>query len=110
MIAKIEAGTRRVDTLELARLSSVLGMPPTHFPRRPPAVVSRRTELVDDPATEAARRSHRLEAALATWLDDVRQLVELRELAPLVPEKFHGAAENAETARDARASPNILLL
>ncbi|MEU8206201.1 XRE family transcriptional regulator [Streptosporangium sp. NPDC049046] len=101
MIAKIEAGTRRVDALELARLSSVLGVPLTHFLRRPPAVVSRRTELIDDPATDAARQSYRLEAALATWLDDVRQLVELRELTPPVPEKFHGAVENVETARDA---------
>lgn len=101
MVAKIEAGTRRVDALELARLSSVLGVPLTHFLRRPPAVVSRRTELIDDPATDAARQSYQLEAALATWLDDVRQLVELQEFAPPTPEKFHGAVENVEIARQA---------
>ncbi|MGC5015940.1 helix-turn-helix domain-containing protein [Streptosporangium sp. DT93] len=101
MIAKIEAGTRRVDALELARLSSVLGVPLTHFLRRSPAVVSRRTELVDDPATDATRQSYRLEASLATWLDDVRQLVELRELTPPTPARFPDAVENADTARQA---------
>ncbi|GHE43085.1 hypothetical protein GCM10017673_51560 [Streptosporangium violaceochromogenes] len=101
MIAKIEAGTRRVDALELARLSSVLGVPLTHFLSQSPTVVSRRTELADDTATDVARQSYRLEAALATWLSDVRQLVELRELPPRRPQRYPCAVEGVETARDA---------
>ncbi|WP_051753365.1 hypothetical protein [Streptosporangium amethystogenes] len=35
------------------------------------------------------------------WLDDVRQLVELQEFFPPAPERFRGAVENVETARQA---------
>lgn len=101
MIAKIEAGTRRLDALELARLSSALGVPLSHLLSQPATVVSRRAEIADDTATDAARQSYRLEAALATWLSDVRQLIELGELTPHAPERYPHAVENAETARDA---------
>ncbi|HWE90011.1 MAG TPA: XRE family transcriptional regulator [Pseudonocardiaceae bacterium] len=76
MIAKIEAGARRVDALELDGLSETLGLPLGHFLRRSPAVLSRRVDTLDDTATEASGNMYRLEALLADWLLDVRQLVD----------------------------------
>lgn len=77
MVAKIEAGSRRLDALELVRLAAALDLPLEHFLRRPPAVVSRRAVAVaEDTITEAANSSYRLDVALDGWLHDVRQLVE----------------------------------
>jgi transcriptional regulator with XRE-family HTH domain len=76
-IAKIESGDRRVDALELSRLSSALGVPMSHFLHRAPQVLSRRAQLADDTNSDAARQSYRIDAELMTWLRDVRQLVDL---------------------------------
>lgn len=76
MVAKIEAGSRRLDALELVRLAAALALPLEHFLRRPPAVVSRRaTAVAEDTITEATNSSYRLDAALEGWLHEVRQLV-----------------------------------
>ncbi|MBC6471175.1 helix-turn-helix domain-containing protein [Actinomadura alba] len=75
MIAKIEAGKREIDALELSRLAQALGLPLGHFLSKPPAALSRRSELSDDTASEAAGESYRLDASLQTWLADIRQLV-----------------------------------
>ncbi|MEU7749068.1 helix-turn-helix transcriptional regulator [Nonomuraea sp. NPDC049158] len=66
MIAKIETGVRRIDALELAKLSAILKVPLSYFLSPPPVVVSRRTELADNTVTDATRQSYRLEIALST--------------------------------------------
>ncbi|WP_432830237.1 helix-turn-helix domain-containing protein [Dactylosporangium sp. CA-092794] len=82
MVAKIEAGTRRIDALELVRLSSALGLSMAHFLEPPPAVLSRRSvTLTDDTDSEVARESAALEAALAEWMRDLRQLIDSGHLA-----------------------------
>ncbi|MEV4577332.1 hypothetical protein AB0K16_29225 [Nonomuraea jabiensis] len=55
MISKIEAGSRRLDALELARVVRVLDMPIGHFLNAPPAVTLHRTPLAEDTATNAAQ-------------------------------------------------------
>ncbi|ETK34688.1 hypothetical protein MPTA5024_18135 [Microbispora sp. ATCC PTA-5024] len=101
MIAKIEAGTRRVDALELARLSAILDVPLGLFLVRPPSVVSRRRDLTEDTATDVARQSFRLETALGSWLADVRQLIDLGELIPSAPARYPDAVQDASAARAA---------
>jgi transcriptional regulator with XRE-family HTH domain len=102
MIAKCEAGTRKLDALELTRISLALGLPLTYFLSAPPAVLSRRRELADDAtATGAARDDFRLEVELAGWLRDVRQLVELRLLVPRPPVRYPGRLDDVECARRA---------
>lgn len=101
MIAKIERGVRRVDALELAKLSSVLQVPLVRFLAPPPLVVSRRAELADDTVTDATRQSYRLEIALSTWLADVRQLMEIGEFSPPVIERYPEAIQEASGARRA---------
>lgn len=101
MLAKIEAGTRRVDALELARFASVLGVPMEHFLQDRPLVLSRRAQLVDEGESDAARQSYRLEAKLLQWRLDVRQLVELGLLAPNRPMIYPRAVDDDEAAREA---------
>jgi transcriptional regulator with XRE-family HTH domain len=101
MVAKAEGGSRRLDALELSRIAAVLRLPLAHFLTRPPDVLSRRTELVDDADTEAARSSYILEAELASWLRDVRQLIDFGVLAHAKPMRYAGAITNAADARRA---------
>lgn len=76
MLAKIEAGSRRVDALELVQLSAALALPIDHFLRRAPAVISRRrAPVAEDTSTGTTRDSYRLEAALEAWLRDVQQVI-----------------------------------
>jgi transcriptional regulator with XRE-family HTH domain len=83
MIAKIEAGTRRISALELTQLSAALGVPTGHLLEPLPEVVSRRGSAVDeDFDSVVAQESGRLEIVLATWLSDLRQLIELGVLRP----------------------------
>src|SRR5689334_4571422 len=74
MVAKVESGVRRIDAVELARLGSILGLPLDHFLVERPAVLSRRSALVEEEASEVGRASLLLEAALTSWLRDVRQM------------------------------------
>jgi len=101
MIAKIESGTRRVDAVELMRLSSCLALPLDHFLFERPTVLSRRTPLVEDEATEIGRESFLLEASLSSWLRDVRQLQNLGVFEPIEPLAYPGAVESEASARDA---------
>ncbi|MFB9205071.1 helix-turn-helix domain-containing protein [Nonomuraea spiralis] len=101
MIAKIERGVRRVDALELARLSAVLQVPLSYFLDPPPLVVSRRTELADDTVTDASRQSHRLAVALSTWLADIRQLVGTGVFTPPAIERCPEPVQDASSARRA---------
>ena len=102
MIAKCELGKRKLDALELTRLSAALSLPIMHFLSRPPAVLSRRTaEMVDEVPTNAARDTFRLEAELADWLRDVRLLMELGVLTPRSPVHYPDKVTDAEGARRA---------
>ncbi|MGN9785101.1 helix-turn-helix domain-containing protein [Nonomuraea sp. ZG12] len=101
MIAKIERGVRRVDALELAKLSSVLDVPLRYFLDTPPLVVSRRTDLADDTVTDATRQSYRLEIALSTWVADIRQLMEIGQFSPPAIERGPEAIQDAPSARRA---------
>lgn len=83
MLAKIEAGTRRLDALELSRISSALQVPMDLLLTPPPEVISRRVDVTPDGSTtEAAQAPQRLEVELVAWLRDVRQLIELGVLSP----------------------------
>ncbi|GLW26140.1 transcriptional regulator [Microbispora amethystogenes] len=101
MIAKIERGVRRVDALELAKLSSVLKVPLTYFLAPAPLVVSRRAELADDTLTDAARQSYRLEVALSAWLADIRQMIDVGGFSPPGIERYPVAIQDASDARRA---------
>ncbi|GAA2188700.1 helix-turn-helix domain-containing protein [Micromonospora lupini] len=102
MIAKIESGVRRVDALELIRLAAALAVPIDHLLERRPAVISRRAELLtEDNDSDVARRSQRLEIALASWLRDVRQLLDAGTLTPAAPLRYEGPVASDEDARTA---------
>jgi transcriptional regulator with XRE-family HTH domain/Zn-dependent peptidase ImmA (M78 family) len=104
MIVKIEAGTRRVDAVELARLGERLGLPLDYFLTEPPAVLSRRSGLMgllEEEVTDAGRGSFRLEAALVSWLDDVRQLSQLGVLDTRAILNYPEKADSEEAARTA---------
>lgn len=76
-IAKIEAGTRQINAVELTKLANALGMPLGHFLYPRPAVISRRTALDDDIASSAAQEAYRIEATLAAWMRDVRNVIDV---------------------------------
>lgn len=82
MITKIEAGSRRLDALELSRLAHALDMPIGHFLSPTPAVMSHRTPLAEDTTSEATQASYRIDSALATWIRELRLLVSLGTLQP----------------------------
>lgn len=83
MIVKIESGHRRIDAMELIRLSSALQVPVDFLLRPTPLVLSHRTSaMTEDVETEVARESGRLDLALVAWLHDVQQMVELGALQP----------------------------
>jgi transcriptional regulator with XRE-family HTH domain/Zn-dependent peptidase ImmA (M78 family) len=101
MIAKIEAGTRRIDAVELVRLGSCLDLPLDHFLYERPAVLSRRAALLEEEATEAGRESFRLEAALMGWLRDVQQMRGLGVLDARPVLRYPEKVDSEATAREA---------
>jgi transcriptional regulator with XRE-family HTH domain/Zn-dependent peptidase ImmA (M78 family) len=104
MIAKIESGSRRIDAMELVRLSSALQVPVDFLLRSTPLVLSRRPGIIaEDADTEVARESGRLDLALVAWLHDVQQIIELGVLRP-------GAVLRAKTAVDSEAAARQLAL
>jgi transcriptional regulator with XRE-family HTH domain/Zn-dependent peptidase ImmA (M78 family) len=103
MIAKIEAGTRRIDAVELVRLGSCLDLPLSHFLYERPAVLSRRDVLLEEEATEAGRESFRLEAALTGWLRDVRQMQTLGVLGTRPIVTCQRRVDSDAAAREAAA-------
>lgn len=81
MVAKIEAGTRRISALELTQISSALDVPIGYLLEPLPQVLSRRGRVADEGFESLiTRESGRLEIVLASWLADLRQLVELGAL------------------------------
>jgi transcriptional regulator with XRE-family HTH domain/Zn-dependent peptidase ImmA (M78 family) len=102
MIAKIEAGTRRIDAVELARLSRMLDVSMGFILEPAPAVLSRRTvALTPDTDTEAGRESSRLDIALEEWLRNLRQIASygVLQARPLV--RYAAPVESAPQAREA---------
>lgn len=100
MIAKIEAGSRRVDALELARLASALHVPMDSLLWQSPQVISRRaTPMTDDTDTEVARQSQLLGVALVAWLREVRQVMELGLLRPKPLLRYDGVVRSEASAR-----------
>jgi Zn-dependent peptidase ImmA (M78 family)/transcriptional regulator with XRE-family HTH domain len=80
-LAKIESGSRQVSALELFRLADVLGLPVAHFVLRPPpAIVSRRAVVLDEPDS-ATRSAYYLDADLAAHARDAEWLVDQGLLA-----------------------------
>lgn len=102
MVAKIEAGTRQLDAIELFRLSDGLGLPIDHFLSLPPAaIVSRRTPLTEDNENSVTRDSYRLEAVLTAWLRDIEQLDEFGILEISRPEGLSVSATDVVSAQRA---------
>jgi len=101
MVAKIEAGTRRISALELTQLSATLGVPIGYLIEPLPEVVSRRGSAVDEEFDSVvAQESGRLEIVLATWLSDLRQLIELSVLHPRPLLVGKRPADSAASARE----------
>jgi len=101
MITKIESGARRLDALELARLAHALDVPVGHFLHPAPAVLSHRTPLAEDTATDASQAYHRLDNALAAWIRDIRQLMKLGTLQPQPIKRYHGKVDGPDSAAEA---------
>ena len=100
-IAKCETGVRHLNAVELTRVATALGLPMSYFLTRPPAVLSRRAELVDEQDTNAARDNFRLDAELGVWLRDVRQLMGFGALRPVAPLRYPETVRDAAAARTA---------
>lgn len=97
VVTKIEKGTRRIDSLELARISHVLRRPVSWFLMTPsPAVISRRT----------AREGVELEAdvRLESLALDVEQLIELKLMNPAPCPDLPVSVDSVETAEQAANS------
>lgn len=103
MVVKAESGSRRLDALELSRIAAALDMPLAHFLTMGPEVLSRRTELTDDADTDTDRNAYLLEAELASWLRDIRQLVGLGVLTLSEPKRYPGKVADKDGARAAAA-------
>ena len=101
MIVKMESGSRRLDALELSRIASALQLPLAHFLTPAPAVLSRRAALIEDIDTEVDRSAYRLEAELASWLRDLRQLIDLGLLEQAKPMRYSHPVSANDEAREA---------
>jgi transcriptional regulator with XRE-family HTH domain/Zn-dependent peptidase ImmA (M78 family) len=102
MIAKIEAGSRRIDALELARFSAALRVPMDHLLQPQPQVLSHRVEMItEDSDTEVARESQRLEVVLVAWLRDLQQLAGFGLLPTLPLLTYPAPVASTAAAREA---------
>jgi transcriptional regulator with XRE-family HTH domain/Zn-dependent peptidase ImmA (M78 family) len=81
MIVKIEAGTRRLDAMELARIGVVLDVPIDRLLQDPPQVVSRRNAVSSEDVGVAEAAAYRADTILFGWLNDVRQLIASHQLS-----------------------------
>jgi transcriptional regulator with XRE-family HTH domain/Zn-dependent peptidase ImmA (M78 family) len=100
MIVKIESGSRRIDAMELIRLSSALQVPVDFLVRPTSLVLSHRASAIaEDGDTEVARESGRLDLALMAWLHEVQQLIELGVLHPGPLLRARTAVDSQDAAR-----------
>lgn len=100
MIAKVEAGRRRLDAFELGRVSSKLSVPMRLLVESRPYVLSHRAvQLTEDNETDVTRTTEQLDVVLASWIADIRQLVSLGvlKLPALLP--YPGVIATAIDAR-----------
>lgn len=100
-VSKIERGDRKIDGMELARLSRALNVPLDQFIQDPPLVISRRGGLVAEETTDAERAAFRIQTALVSWLNDVRQLRGLGLLRPPRLVTYPGSVTSFADARRA---------
>lgn len=99
-VSKIERGERRIDGMELVGLGRVLKVPLDHFMEDPPQVFARRSgALVAEETTEDETAMFRLQTALVSWRNDVRQLITLGVLRVREPLLYPGAQEHQEDGR-----------
>jgi transcriptional regulator with XRE-family HTH domain len=101
VISKIERGERRVDGMELARLSSILRVPMRQFLEDPPEVVSRRTGLVAEETTDVEKADFRVQTALVSWAHDIQQLSDLGVFEPPKLLVYNGPQAHQENTREA---------
>ncbi|WP_434974890.1 helix-turn-helix domain-containing protein [Streptosporangium saharense] len=101
MVSKIEAGSRRLDALELARLARALDMPIGHFLNAPPTVMSHRTPLAEDTVSDATKASYRIDSALAAWIREIRMLMSLGVLSPKPIKRYTGRVDGPAAAVEA---------
>lgn len=105
MVAKVEAGRRRLDALELARVARRLGLPMRAIVEsRPPVLSHRAVPLTEDSDTEVSRNTEHLDEVLSSWIADIRQLASLGvlELSPHL--SYPDAVTSVEDARRAVVS------
>jgi hypothetical protein len=104
MINKVERGRRKLDAFELSRVARALSVPMGLLIEPRPAVLSRRSVLLsEDDDTVVSRESERMDVALAAWLYDIRQLVELGVLEPRPSVTYPGTVSSTGHARQAAA-------
>ncbi|WP_319462356.1 XRE family transcriptional regulator [Micromonospora sp. RTP1Z1] len=102
MLAKVEAGTRRLDAFELLKLSSALGVSMDYLIEPQPEVLSRRSaQITEDSDSQVARSSQRLEIALTEWLRELRQLISHGVLRSRPVLRYPGAVASEAQAREA---------
>ena len=101
MIVKAESGSRRLDALELARIAASLRLPIAHFLTPAPPVLSRRAALTEDIDTDTDRNAFELEVELASWLRDLRQLIDLGLLEQAKPLHYPHPVATSDDARKA---------
>lgn len=101
MINKVESGRRRLDAFELARIASRLSVPMRLLIEPWPQVLSHRAVLLieDETETAAARTTERLDGILASWITDIRQLI---DLGVFRPPRRRTCPDVVATAEDAR--------
>ncbi|THV28639.1 helix-turn-helix domain-containing protein [Glycomyces paridis] len=99
MIVKIEAGTRRMDAMELARIGASLQVPIDRLLQDPPLVVSRRNGLETEEVGVAESAGYRADTVLFSWLRDVRQLIDIRQLCVRTVLQYPGAVKQSSDAR-----------
>ncbi len=100
MVAKVEAGRRRVDAIELTRFAASLDVSLAHFLDDRPMVMSRRSAtLGEEINTTSDKDLLRVESALFAWWRDVNQLIDegcLRMREPLI---YGGAVRDSHQSR-----------
>lgn len=100
-ISKIERGERRIDGMELAHLGRALGVPLNQLLEDPPEIISRRSGLVAEETTRDETAMFRLQTALVSWRDDVKQLIDLHMLKATRPLRYQGSQGSPEEGREA---------
>jgi Zn-dependent peptidase ImmA (M78 family)/transcriptional regulator with XRE-family HTH domain len=100
-LAKVEAGERRLDAVELFRLSDALRLPLAHFVAASPLSAVSRRAVVEDSVGDSEKAAWLLDADLAQHARDAQWLVEAG-LLPIPPSWVREAGTVADAQRVAR--------